>query len=193
MELQLQQILTQIAGFIILLWLLKRFAWGHILNLLEERRNKIAQEFQLIEESKKELSVLKEEYESKLAEIEVYAQTRLREGVKEGERIAKEIVDKAREESIKIFKEREIEIEKERERALRDLESRIIDLSVIIASKVIGRSFSKEDHLRIINEFISHTKDLNLLGDGGNPHPVNPDKTIAEETKIYTSEHKANQ
>ncbi len=176
MNLQLQQILTQIAGFIILFWLLKRFAWGPILNMLEERRNKIANEFQTIEETKKEISILKKEYETKLAEIEVLAQTRLREGIKEGERVAKQIIDRAREESIKILKEKEEEIRKEREKALKGLESRIIDLSVIVASKAIGSSLGKEDHLRIINEFVSQTRYLDLLYDGENPQK--------EETRI---------
>lgn len=191
MELQLQQILTQIVGFIVLLWLLKKFAWSHILNMLEERRSKIINEFQLIEGSKKELANLRREYESKLSEIETYAQTRLREGIKEGEKIAKEIVEKAREESIKILKEKELEIKKEREKALRDLESSIIDLSVIIASKVIGRSLSKEDNLRIINEFMSHTKYLDLLSNGENSDPASANKEKSEENKVPAAEDKS--
>lgn len=192
MDLEFKQILTQIAGFIILLWLLKKFAWGHILNMLDERRNKIASEFQAIEESKKDLSILKNEYESKLSEIETYTQTRLREGIKEGERIAKEIIDKAREEAIKLLKEKEQEIKKEREKALKDLETRIIDLSVTIASKVIGKTLSKEDNLKIVNEFISTTQNLDLIYDAVGPDRDRSDKTKGEGT-IYTSEHKVKQ
>lgn len=191
MDLEFKQILTQIAGFIILLWLLKKFAWGHILNMLDERRNKIASEFQAIEESKKDLSILKIEYESKLSEIETYTQTRLREGIKEGERIAKEIIDKAREEAIKLLKEKEQEIKKEREKALRDLESRIIDISVTIASRVIGKTLSKEDNLKIVNEFISNTQNLDLIYDIDGPRDSS-DKTKEEGTGIYTSENKVN-
>lgn len=191
MDLEFKQILTQIAGFIILLWLLKKFAWGHILNMLDERRNKIASEFQAIEESKKDLSILKIEYESKLSEIETYTQTRLREGIKEGERIAKEIIDKAREEAIKLLKEKEQEIKKEREKALRDLESRIIDISVTIATRVIGKTLSKEDNLKIVNEFISNTQNLDLIYDIDGPRDSS-DKTKEEGTGIYTSENKVN-
>lgn len=160
MNLHIQQILTQMAGFVILIWILKRLAWKPILKMLDERRTKIANEFQTIEDAKKELSLLKGEYESKLAEIELHAQARLREGIKEGEKIAKEIVDKAREESIRLIKEREAEAKKEMEKTLKELQSRIVDLSVMIASKTIGKSLSKEDHLRIINEFVSQTRYL---------------------------------
>jgi len=100
----------------------------------------------------------------------------LRDGIKDGERIAKEIIEKAREESIKILKEKEEEIRKERQKALKGLESRIIDLSVIVASKAIGRSLSNEDHVRIINEFVSQTRNLDLLYDRENPQK--------EETRI---------
>ena len=45
MNLVWQQVLTQIIGFLIVLWVLKRFAWKPILALLEERRQKIKNEF----------------------------------------------------------------------------------------------------------------------------------------------------
>ena len=40
-----RQVLTQILGFLILMWLLRKFAWGPVLAMLEARREKIAGEF----------------------------------------------------------------------------------------------------------------------------------------------------
>ena len=41
MNLEWQQILTHLLGFGIAVWLLKRYAWGPLLSIMEERRNKI--------------------------------------------------------------------------------------------------------------------------------------------------------
>ena len=46
MNLEWQQILTHLLGFVIAVWLLKKYAWGPLLSIMEERRNKIVDEFQ---------------------------------------------------------------------------------------------------------------------------------------------------
>ena len=55
MEFELQQVLTHTVGFLITVWVLKRFAWGPLLGMMEERRNKIVGEFQKIEEEKEKV------------------------------------------------------------------------------------------------------------------------------------------
>ena len=50
----ISQILTQLAAFLIFLAIMKRFAWGPILRLLDERRERIAGEFERIETLKSE-------------------------------------------------------------------------------------------------------------------------------------------
>ena len=52
MNLEWQQILTHLLGFAIAVWLLKRYAWGPLLSIMEERRNKIVDEFKHIEDEK---------------------------------------------------------------------------------------------------------------------------------------------
>ena len=52
MSLDWQQLVTHAIGFLITLWLLKKLAWGPLLDLMEERRNRIAGEFQTIEDEK---------------------------------------------------------------------------------------------------------------------------------------------
>ena len=70
MDVQWQQLLTHALGFLIVLWILKKYAWGPLLSMMEERRNKIAGEFQQIEDEKVNVAKLTSEYEGKLKDID---------------------------------------------------------------------------------------------------------------------------
>jgi len=70
LSLEWQQLLTHTLGFLITLWVLKKFAWVPILNLLEERRQKIVDEFDNIEKEKEAADKLRLDYENKLKNIE---------------------------------------------------------------------------------------------------------------------------
>src|SRR5262245_54659843 len=62
----IRQVLTQVVGFLIMVFLLRRFAWGPVLGLLEARRQKIAGEFEEAEKRKAEAGELKSRYELEL-------------------------------------------------------------------------------------------------------------------------------
>ena len=65
-----QQVVTHILGFLIFVWILKKYAWGPLLGLMEERRNKIAGEFKQIEKEKADVAALTNDYQKKLKEID---------------------------------------------------------------------------------------------------------------------------
>jgi F-type H+-transporting ATPase subunit b len=94
--------LTQLAAFLIFIWLLKHFAMQPVLRLLDDRREKIASEFNQIAVSEKRISALKEEYEDRLRKIDEEARKRSTEEDNRGRRIAEEIVENARQEAAAI-------------------------------------------------------------------------------------------
>jgi len=84
------------------------------------------------------------------------------EGKALGEQARKEMITKASEESNQIVKRAQEQIALEKERAISELRERIADLSIAAASKVIDRSLSKEDHMELLEEYISSIGDLNV-------------------------------
>ena len=58
MDLQWQLLVTHAVGFLITLWILKKFAWGPLLHMLDERRKNISGEFEKIEHKKEEVTKL---------------------------------------------------------------------------------------------------------------------------------------
>ena len=59
MDLRLDILITQMIGFLIVFWILKRYAWGPVLGMLEERRARIANEVSASEKLRREAEELK--------------------------------------------------------------------------------------------------------------------------------------
>jgi len=154
LNLEIQQILTQALGFLILLFILKKIAWKPLLSLLDERREKISSEFQTIERTKSELSRLEQDYKARLADIDAQARQRIQEAISEGQRISVEIQEKAREESKNILNKAKENIELEVAKARVELRNQVATLAIKAAEKLIKVELTEERHKRLVTEFI---------------------------------------
>ena len=96
MEFDPKQILVHAIGFLILLAILKKFAWGSLLKVMQDRTARITGEFQAIEQAKKELAELKTRYEQHMAKIEEEARVKVQQAIADGRRVAMEIEEDAR-------------------------------------------------------------------------------------------------
>lgn len=160
MNLEIQQILTQAIGFLVLLFILKKIAWKPLLSLLDERREKISSEFQSIERTKSELSRLEQEYKARLAEIDAQARLKIQEAISEGQKIAVDVQEKAREEAKNILNKAKDNIELEIAKARVELRNQVVSLAIRAAEKVIKEELSDERHKRLVNEFIDEAGQL---------------------------------
>jgi F-type H+-transporting ATPase subunit b len=160
LNLEIQQILTQALGFLILLFILKKIAWKPLLSLLDERREKISSEFQAIEHTKSELSRLEQDYKARLADIDAQARQRIQEAISEGQRISVEIQEKAREESKNILNKAKENIELEVAKARVELRNQVAVLAIKTAEKLIKVELTEERHKRLVTEFIDEAGQL---------------------------------
>lgn len=160
MNLEIQQILTQAIGFLVLLFILKKIAWKPLLSLLDERREKISSEFRNIERTKSELSRLEQDYKARLAEIEAQARQKIQEAIAEGQRIAVEVQEKAREEGKNILNKAKDNIELEIAKARVELRNQVASLAIRAAEKVIKEELTEERHKRLVTEFIDEAGQL---------------------------------
>ncbi len=160
MNLEIQQILTQAIGFLVLLFILKKIAWKPLLSLLDERREKISSEFQSIERTKSELSRLEQDYKARLAEIDAQARQKIQEAISEGQRIAVDVQEKAREEAKNILNKAKDNIDLEIAKARVELRNQVASLAIKAAEKVIKEELSEERHKRLVTEFIDEAGQL---------------------------------
>lgn len=154
MNLDFQQILTQAAGFLILLGVLRLFFWKPILASLDQRKEKIASDLKHIDDLKLELAKLKAEYESKLSSIEEISRQKLKEAIDEGKRIADEMRAKAQEQSGQIIESGRENIAQELSKAKHELKSQIVDLAMRATESVILEKLTAEHDKKIVQDFL---------------------------------------
>ena len=154
MEVQWQQLLTHALGFLIVLWILKKFAWGPLLAIMEERRNKIADEFKEIEVEKDKSTALTAEYEGKLKDIDSERRAKLVEAVDEGKKIAEDIKATAREEAKQMSIKAKAELERDVAKAKVQLKNDMISMTVMAAEKIINEKLDDKKHRELISNFI---------------------------------------
>ena len=144
-----------IVTFLVLLTLLAKFAWGPLLKALESRQELIRKSLDDAEKARLELERLNAESAQIVAQARVEADAILSRGRADGDRLREELRQQARTEAAAIVKNAERQIELETARALQQIRHEAVDLSVMIASKLIGRNLSKEDNERLIDEALA--------------------------------------
>ncbi|EIJ80315.1 F0F1 ATP synthase subunit B [Bacillus methanolicus PB1] len=147
-------IVFQLLMFIILLALLKKYAWGPLMGVMKQREEHIANEIESAEQSRAEASKLLEEQRSLLKEARAEAQGLIENAKKQGEVQREEIISTARAEADRIKEQAKLEIEQQKEKAVAAIREQVASLSVLIASKVIEKELSAEDQEKLINEYI---------------------------------------
>ncbi|MDH4222793.1 MAG: F0F1 ATP synthase subunit B [candidate division Zixibacteria bacterium] len=160
MNLEFGQVITQIIGFLIVLIILKRFAWKPLLSILEERRAKIKSEFDKLGEDKKSLKELTAEYEDKLKDIEGLARQKILEAAKEGQEMANQIKENARKEGLEIMNRSKEEIQREVEKAKVQLKNDMVNLSLLAAQKIIQLKLDQEKDRKLIRDFIEELEKI---------------------------------
>ncbi|TMQ67994.1 MAG: F0F1 ATP synthase subunit B [Candidatus Eisenbacteria bacterium] len=150
----IRQVLTQILGFLLMVWILRRYAWAPLLGMLEARRQKIAGEFKEADRLKAEAQELKGRYEQELRGIEARARERLLEAVHEGQKVAGEIKAQAQQEAARRLERAADEIAREREKAKEVLKEQIIALSMRSAEKILRAKLDDPTHRKLASEFI---------------------------------------
>ena len=145
---------TQILGFLLLLWGLRKWAWGPLTRQLEVRRQKIAGEFAEAERRQLAADALKTKLEQDLRGIDAQARAKLQEAVSEGQKVAGEIRTQAHQEAQARMTRAEEEIMREREKAKELLKEQVIALSIATAEKILKSKLDEPAHRKLAGQFI---------------------------------------
>ena len=147
-----------IVTFLVLLTLLAKFAWKPLLQALETRQNAIRKSLDDAQQAKVELERLNVESAQIIQRARADAEAVISQSRVDGDRLREEIRAKARTEADHIVKNAERQIQLETSRALEQIRREAVDLSVMIASKIIQRNLSREDNERLIDEALKQVE-----------------------------------
>lgn len=144
--------------FLVLLFALAKFAWRPLLEALESRQNSIRKALDDAAKAKQDLERLHEQSAQIIREARVEADSVIAKSRADAERLRAEMKDKARAEAETVVRNAERQIQLETTRALQQIRAEAVDLSVMIASKIIQRNLSKEDNERLIEEALKQVE-----------------------------------
>ncbi len=156
MNIELAQVLTHIIGFLITVWLLKKFAWKPLLSMMEERRQKIQDEFDNIETKKQDADKLRTEYENKLKNIEAERRVKITEAVNEANKLASDIKMNAQEEARGIINRTNEQLDRDVAKAKVQLKEEMVTITLTAAEKILHEKLDDKKERELIGKFIDN-------------------------------------
>ena len=158
--------------FAITLFIMKRYVFGPVGDLIERRRANIAQSIDEAERSRDEATTLLEEYKARLVEARKEADSLREQGRKEGEQQRAELISQAQGQRERVLADAESLIDAQARAAASGLRDDVVDLALLAAEKVSRTSLGDAEHRRLIEEAIAEA-DLSSVAtaEGG---PANP-------------------
>jgi F-type H+-transporting ATPase subunit b len=157
---------VQVLNFLILVAILTKLAYKPVMKLLEQRQEQIKNDLDSAHQENLSAAQLKQEYLDKLNDARLQAQSILEKAEKTAEQVREEILKDAKEESAKLLKAARDEINRERDKAINELRTEVVTLSVAAASKIIGQNMDGEINAKLVDDFI---KNLDKEKIGGLP------------------------
>lgn len=134
--------------------LVKKFAWGPVMDMMQKREDYVANEIDAAEKSRQEAEKASKEAVEQLKQTKQEAQKIIEDAKTAGVKQEADIVASAKKEADRIKKAAQEEIQNEKEKALQALQDQVASLSVLIASKVIEKEISAQDQDKLIEEYI---------------------------------------
>jgi len=152
-------IIAQILAFLIVFWVLKRFAFGKVGMLIENRRREMEQRDRRLSKGQAEIERLEIELGNRLREIESEAQSRLREAVDSANEEREKILSQSRQDAARELETARTEIKREKEVAIQELRSQMVELSIEAAGKVLDENLDNARNRKLVDEFIDSIPD----------------------------------
>ncbi len=149
-----------VIAFVIVFLVLKKFAIPKIMEGLDERSEKIEGDIKNAENTREEADKMLADYKAQLADARAEAKKIIDEGKSLGENLRQETITKAQEEANQLITRAQEEIAREKEKAIKELQSQIADISIEVASKVVQKSLSMEEHGKLIDDYVAEVGKL---------------------------------
>lgn len=151
-------IVTMLA-FVILLLVVKKFAWGAFTQMLDQRQARIQNDLDSAISDKEAAAALKKEAQDTLAKARTEANQIILAAKKQSLQIQDNMIKEAKDEVQHMHQSASTEIAQERSRIMNELKTELSDIAIEIAEKILHREISNQDHHHLIDEFINGMDD----------------------------------
>jgi F-type H+-transporting ATPase subunit b len=154
----LLQSLAAIIAFVILLVVLRKFAWGPILSGLQDREAKIKGDLEEAEKAANEANATLTEYKAKLADAQEQARAMIDQSRGDAQRVAAEIKDDTQNEINQMKERAQQDIGAAKEQALGEIYQQTAALATDVAGRILQRQINETDQQRLVDESLGQLK-----------------------------------
>ena len=143
-------LIAQILNFIVLLWVLAKFAYKPLIKVMDDRRNRIINDLDTAEQTRLDAEALKAQYVEQLANARQEATDIVDKANKVAQNLHDEFMEQARAEKEAMMATAKERIEQDKQQALVDIRTQVIALSTQIASKVVNQKLNSAEDQKIV-------------------------------------------
>jgi F-type H+-transporting ATPase subunit b len=149
-------LLAQIVNFTVLFLILRVLLYKPMLNMLESRKQRIAEGLQAAEVARQEAEAERAQLQAQLDKERRDAMERIAAASKRGETLAVEIETQARQDAQRVMEDARGEARRERDRIIGEAQDEIAELALLAAEKVIERELDdRESQRAFVQEFLA--------------------------------------
>lgn len=147
-------LIAQILNFLFLVFILAKFVYKPLLNVMEARKNKIASDLEAADTAKVEAEAVKAEYAAKLADARQEAQAIIENARKNAQAAHDKIMAETKAEQDQVVAAAKEAIELEKQKAMADVRAQVISLSMMAASKIVEQKLGSEEDKKMAGEIV---------------------------------------
>ena len=150
-------LVAQIVNFIILLWVLAKFAYKPLLKAMEDRRVRIVKEMDAADNARKDAEALKQEYAKQVKKAKKEANDIVAQANAMAQQIRDEALVKAQQEREALLASGRETVEMEKKKALLEVREQIIALSTEIAGRVLEQKLNSAEDQALVTKLTDET------------------------------------
>ena len=165
-EVRLGLMVWTIVCFAITFFVLKRYAFGPIQRLIDERRQQIRSSIEDAENARNEARQLLEEHRALIGQARGQAEDILAEARRVADSQRQRVKDETEADRQRRLEETRRQIEAETQRALQQIRAEVAELTLVATAKVTGKVLDDADHRRLIEDAINDL-DFSALEESG--------------------------
>jgi len=149
-----QLLLAQVINFLVIFYLLKRFLYKPLFNLLKKRADAIKEGVKQAEEGKKALDEALVKEKKLIKEAQDTARKIIADAREHGTQLAKEIEDRAKKQTDRMIEEAKVQIAREAKLAEQQLNKHVAEISIEMLKKSLGSVFGEKEQSEIVSKAV---------------------------------------
>ena len=143
-----------VVNFLLLVWLLHKFAWKGIIGALERREQQIADDKKTAAQARADAEKIKAELDEKLRNIADEASKKMQEAVALGNAQKEKLLAETQAQAQRLLAQAKEQIEAEKNQALKDVRAQVVETALLAAAKITQQQINEKSAARTVDEVL---------------------------------------